>query len=184
MTVDTPDDSQLWSALLVKDHLIQVADAMTAEMIMTPSAGWVSVKPVDTIVAAAEMMQDGFDQLPLVHESKPIGIVCRADVDGAADPSVSVGDIARGVSGIAMARTTDNFSTVCGTLSAMPFCFVFSPQSGEIEGLIHFADLNRQAVRTYCYLWLSALEMGLAECWLVTFLTTTTGFVTFRKCGR
>lgn len=30
-------------------------------------------------------------------------------------------------------------------------------------GLVHYSDLNRQPLRVFCYLFLSALEMGLAE---------------------
>jgi len=36
-------------------------------------------------------------------------------------------------------------------------------EGGEKVGLVHRSDFNKQLVRSYFYLWLSALEIGLVH---------------------
>jgi hypothetical protein len=108
-------------------------------------------------------MNELYDQLPVTHEGKIIGILRRDTVEQCENTDKTVNEYTTYLSGIMSIKSKDNFHESILRLGNNEFVIVFDPSLGEICGLLHYTDLNKQAVRIYCYLWLSALEMGMAE---------------------
>lgn len=152
------------STLLLEEHLTRLADQMTVEMIMTSLADLVAVKPTDQVGTALNLMgATTFDQLPVLADDKLLGAIEREDIETLADCRSAVRDAMRPLTELASVKTSDSFYIAVDQLQCTRYAAVFEPSTDKFCGLLHFSDLNKQAVRIFCYLWLSALEMGLAE---------------------
>lgn len=144
--------------MLLEEHLEAVAEAMGVRMLMTERE---SVRTVshDRPIAEARAVQGlGFDSVPVMDGERAVGVLWAQEGD-AAGAARTAGEAARPV---ATLGAGEGIERAFEALSAAPVALVVGVR-GELAGLIHLADLNRQAVRVYLYLWLSALEMGLAE---------------------
>lgn len=145
------------SAALVERHLLRMAEGMCAEMIMTP-ADRLTVAEVEEPVAAVAGRLTGFDQAPVVSGGRAVGLL-RPNAAGAGQ---FAGEAMTPLTDRDRVRVDTPIADVIARLTTAECLLVFGP--GErLAGLLHFADLNKHAVRTYCYLWLAALELALAQ---------------------
>ncbi|HET6249170.1 MAG TPA: CBS domain-containing protein [Tepidisphaeraceae bacterium] len=151
------------STLLLEKQLVSLAEGMTIELIMTARPHLVCVRDNQPVSAARQAMGRYYDQLPLVDAAgEVIGLVRRAALT-TADDSAQVREYSVFSQGLTSVRSTDAIHDAITVLCSVDCALVFDPRTGRFCGLLHLSDLNKQAVRVYLYLWISALEMGLAE---------------------
>lgn len=143
-------------------YLRKVAERITAGMIMTRFESLVCVEPHLSVRQALELMGRSYDQLPIVERGEYRGIIFRESLEGRsaaepltatlvhAEPAPSVGPDAP-------------LSHVWKLLVRHTCLAVVHREPPFLRGLIHFSDLNRHLCRCNAYLWISALEMRLAE---------------------
>jgi len=153
-----PDASR--RTVLVERHLLQMAEGMCAEMIMTPSERLATAEPEEPFAAAAARLA-GFDQAPVLDGARPIGILRLAAGELAGR---TVRESMNAVTEADSLRTDTPIADSIERLARHDCLLVFNTHAApQLAGLLHFADLNKHAVRTYCYLWLAALELALAQ---------------------
>ena len=137
-----------------------LAGTLTVELLMTP---WESVKKVSpgaSVSDAKELMaRHDFDQLG-VEEGGCSGLIRHNSIEkGHHGDSIS--------SNVEWAEDQTALDTTAPLMKGLevlcdkPSCLVRENRS--TVGLVHRSDFNKQAVRSQFYLWLAALEMGLAE---------------------
>ena len=152
-----------YQLLLLEKQLVGLAQQMTVDLIMTARALLICVCTNQTVADARKLMSLGYDQLPLIDDAHEIvGLVRRAALVETSDTD-HVSGYAVMSHGLKAVRTNDPIDAAIDVLSSTDSTLVFDPSTGRFCGLLHIADLNKQAVRVFLYLWLSALEMGLAE---------------------
>lgn len=151
-----------WSTLLPNDQLAKLASGLSLAMIMTPASDLVTIGSDATVGDCVREMRDYFDQLPVVSEGKLMGMMFRSNMSDVDQNSIVL-DVMTPLVNVASIHSTDDIGQAIELLSKHEVCIVFDPESGRLGGLMHFADLNKHPVRIYCYLWISALEMSLAE---------------------
>ena len=152
-----------WSALMLDGQLPKMADDISISMILTPVKQLVTVRPDETLQEAAVKMQATFDQLPVLAGNSLVGMLFRGVINSPVEENGLVRDYFIESSKLASIRSNEGIWDAVKLLSDHEVSVVFEPERGGFSGLLHFADLNRQAVRIYCYLWTSALEMSMAE---------------------
>lgn len=138
----------------------KLASGFTAVLVMTP---WIDVVKVDTpasVVKIRNLMEKGhFDQIGVENHGR-VGLIRNTSIE-VCDEHSNIDDkiewITESVSIPSDARLIDALKS----LTCVPSKLVVGEDG--IMGLLHRSDFNKQAVRTYFYLWLSALEMGMAE---------------------
>lgn len=148
------------SRLLPIEEHRKLAERLKVKLIMTPRDHFIVVCPDDKVCIAKERMElNHFDQLPVVEKSgQVIGLVRNDDIINI-PPEKDVGEyVNKSVQNI---NAMQNISELLSLLESERCVWVVNKKG--IVGLIHRSDLNREAVRTYFYLWLVASEMGLAE---------------------
>jgi len=145
---------------MLNGELTKLAENIVAGMIMTPVQDLVITHSTDTVAHAHGLMGEGFDQLPVFHNETLAGIVLR---DHLSHTEGCVGDRYSPLSSLDSIHSSDSLWDAIEALAKSPSCIVNDAQTGSFSGLLHYADLNRQAARVFCYLWTSALEMSLAE---------------------
>lgn len=150
------------SVVLIERHLTGLADGMNVEMIMTAASDLVVLPRESSVAEALALMGSLYDQLPIIEGGNILGVVTRDDLRNVAAGDLAIASL-RFPASLDSLRSTDGFRAAISRLERQPFTLVFDPVTGQFCGLLHFSDLNRQAVRIFCYLWLSALEMALAE---------------------
>ena len=138
----------------------ELAAQFTVVMIMTPWSMVSKVQASDSVGCAKELMsQDSFDQLGVQNQGH-FGLVRDTSFTGL-DEQALITDM------IEWYEPSGAITNNCQLIDGLNF-LIETPSrlvtdNGEVVGLVHRSDFNKQAVRTYLYLWLSALEMGLAE---------------------
>lgn len=144
--------------MLLEEHLEAVAEAMGVRMLMTERESVRTVAHDLPMGAARAALGRGFDSVPVMDGARAIGVISAHDGDSGGSARTA-GESARPAAALGAGEGIERAFEV---LSGAPVALVVGVR-GELAGLVHLADLNRQAVRVYLYLWLSALEMGLAE---------------------
>ena len=157
--MDTPP----WSTLLHNDRLATLSNSLSLSMIMTPSDRLVTIEADTSIKDCLQAMRNYFDQLPVLASSDPIGMFFRSSLTKETDPDSLVVDSLTPMVDIASIRSSESIGQAIEVLASNEACMVFDTETGNFGGLIHFSDLNKHPVRIYCYLWISAIEMSLAE---------------------
>lgn len=151
-----------WSSLMLDGQLPALAEQISTKTIMTPVDQLVTVEPTSNVAEALEKMGETFDQLPVVKQSRVFGMVFRQDLQ-ASDGDACIDNLYRPISSLDSVRSNESVWDSINHLCGHHACVVFDVSTGDFCGLLHYADLNRQAVRVFCYLWTSALEMSMAE---------------------
>ncbi|WP_145118874.1 CBS domain-containing protein [Rosistilla oblonga] len=149
------------SSVMLNGQLPKFAEHIIAGMIMTPVDQLVVASPADSLAHALEKMGATFDQLPVIHQGTLAGMLFRDRIPNSGDGQIA--DIFSPLSTLDSILSSESMLEAIECLVRSPCCIVFDAESGGFAGLLHYADLNRQAVRLFCYLWTSALEMSLAE---------------------
>jgi len=144
------------------DQLIQPRIHIRLPSIMTPIRKLVMARPGDRAVEViATAKKGGFDQLPVGNSRRNIvGLVFVEQLqDSPADAAVS--DYLVPLAKCMQLRIKDGINKAVRVLHAQPASLVADGK--KVAGLVHRSDLNKHPTRTYFYLWLSWLEMGLAR---------------------
>jgi len=155
-----------WSFAL--DALARLADSVTVESIMTPRLEFVSVSKEATVETAIQRAgKNPIDQLP-IHDQLPVedlngGIIGLAFVDELAKypPQTLVGSA---FSDLQFCTPIPSTACLRDALAALThFRARLVSLDDQVVGLVHVSDVNKHAAKSYFYLWLSALEAGLAK---------------------
>lgn len=146
---------------MLNGQLPMLAEHIVVGMIMSPHEELITTNPADSAREAYAMMGDLYDQLPVINNGLLAGMLFRNQLTE--DDDRKVGDCFAALSEISSIQNTASIWEAMNCLAHSTSCVVFDAKTGAFTGLLHFADLNRQAVRVFCYLWTSALEMSLAE---------------------
>jgi len=146
----------------ILDQLIQPKVFIKIPSIMTPSKELISVSINDHIRVALTKASEGpFDQLPVLdNKARIVGLVYMDKLQGCSSEA-TVSDYLIPLAECKPLRTTDGISKAVRILHTQPANLVVDGE--KVVGLVHRSDLNKHPARTYFYLWLSALEMGLAR---------------------
>lgn len=147
---------------VMSEHLMRLAERVTVGMVMTPSRDLVCARPETTVAQARELMGASYDQLPLMDGSSVEGLVLRESLEGK-EAGAPASDALTPLCDLVTIRADEVLRLVIQLLVDHRCVLVFGGDDGRFCGLVHFSDLNKHAVRTNIYLWISALEMGLAE---------------------
>ncbi len=146
--------------LLSSEKHQELAKGITVELVMTPWQSVTRVAPTDLVRDALQLMENKkFNQLA-VEVGDRCGLL-RDSALRAAVPQAVVGDMVEWSTGMVELTTSTELMSALARLSDVPSTLVYA--GDRIAGLVHRSDFNKQAVRSYLYLWFSALEMGLAE---------------------
>ena len=156
-------DIPAWSTLLPHDRLAKLASSLSLQMIMTPADQLVTIEADANIKDCLLVMHDYFDQLPVMASSGPTGMFFRSSLTKETNPNAPVVDSLTPLVDVASIRSSESIGQAIEALASNEACMVFDTGTGKLGGLIHFSDLNKHPVRIYCYLWISAIEMSLAE---------------------
>jgi CBS domain-containing protein len=130
-------------------------------MIMTPRGELVCIASDATVEEALSLMGRSFDQLPVTDGGAVDGLVFRDSLTGA-EAASPVKALMTPISQLQTVRVDDTLAAVSLHLADTPCVLVRDPGDGSVAGLVHYSDLNKHAARSNGYLWISALEMGLA----------------------
>jgi len=149
-----------WSPLLRDEQLLRLAEAMTVRLIMTERADFVSIGEEQTVGEARCRMGGIYDYLPVFTGDAVVGLINRHDIRSAGG-SESVRSFVRSADLVTQVASASLRATINRLIDDE--ALLIAEDDGSCSGLVHYADLNRQAARLFLYLWLSALEMGLAE---------------------
>ena len=147
---------------MLDGQLPALAEQISTKTIMTPVDHLVMAEPTSTVAEAFEKMGATFDQLPVVRQSLLVGMVFRHDLQATCSDAC-IENLYRPISSLDSVRSNESVWDSINHLCGHHACVVFDVATGDFCGLLHYADLNRQAVRVFCYLWTSALEMSMAE---------------------
>lgn len=150
------------SELLLEVELSRMARAISVSLIMTPHARLATVPSDAPMSEARARMGAEYDQLPVLRGDKVVGMVHRDQVDRA-DALAPVSSAATGLKSSPTIMADEPIECAIETLRSVSCLLVVECEAGQFCGLLHYADLNRQAVRLFLFLRVSALEMALAE---------------------
>ena len=144
------------------NQLIQPRIHIKLLSIMTPIRELVIARPRDRATEAIARASGGsFDQLPVIdNEGRVTGLV-YVDQLQSSPADVTVSDCVVPLAECGQLRIEDGISRAVRILHTQPANLVTDGE--KVVGLVHRSDLNKHPARTYFYLWLSALEMGLAR---------------------
>jgi predicted transcriptional regulator len=152
-----------WSALLLEDQISNLTEDMTLGMIMTPLEQLVFATTESSVKEVYERMSNRFDQLPVTKNQKLIGMVFRRDLPDNIDENSLIKEFCVPTASVSTVQADQSIRMAVKHLCNHEICIAFDTSRGEFCGLLHYSDLNKQVVRIYSYLWVSALEMALAE---------------------
>jgi len=144
------------------EEIQRLALRVRVATIMTPESDLVFAPASATAGEALARMGNRFDQLPLGRRGGVAGLVFRRDLEGC-DPSVPASGAVVLVEALPAVRPEDPVRIAIERLVEHPCLVVRETASGRFRGIVHYSDLNKHAVRSNTYLWISALEMGLAR---------------------
>jgi CBS domain-containing protein len=147
---------------VMSEHLMRLAERVTIGMVMTPLRDLVCAGPETTVGQARELMGASYDQLPLMDGPSVEGLVLRESLEGK-EAGAPATDALTPLCDLVTIRADEVIPPVVQLLVDNRCALVFGADDDRFCGLVHFSDLNKHAVRTNVYLWISALEMGLAE---------------------
>ena len=144
------------------NQLIQPRIHIKLLSIMTPIREFVVAQARDRANEAITRASGGsFDQLPVIdNEGRVTGLV-YVDQLQSSPADVTVSDCVVPLAECGQLRIEDGISRAVRILHTQPANLVTDGE--KVVGLVHRSDLNKHPARTYFYLWLSALEMGLAR---------------------
>lgn len=142
--------------------MYRLSNNLTVAMIMTSRQQWVTASPTESIEIALERMASRFDQLPVVDSDIVMGVLFKADCCGVPGDA-PVAEYMRAVDDVATMDGIDEGLDVAVTRLSQESCVLVRGADGIIAGLLHYSDLNKHAMRSFFYIWLSALEMSLAR---------------------
>lgn len=129
---------------------------------MTPLRELVVARPRERVAEAIARASSGsFDQLPVVNDEGRVAGLVYVDQLQSSPADATVSDYLVPLEKCRRLRIEDGISRAVRILHTQPASLVADGE--KIAGLVHRSDLNKHAARTYFYLWLSALEMGLAR---------------------
>ena len=147
-------------------YINELAKQLKAHLIMTKYDDLVVVDINSSIVDAIRKMEPNeqggskFDQLPVEEKGSIVGVIRYNSIKNISrDASLKVNMYLD--KSVAIVAYTEPLGDMIGKLVA-DSCVLVS-NGREINGLIHWSDLNKQAVRLYFYIWLTSVEMGLLE---------------------
>lgn len=146
--------------LLSAQQLFSLARDLRVELVMT--TGPVTIEFSDVRRNALAILdQNSFDQVPIFDGHGLVGILDRSHLaEGQLDEAICNGPFAA----ISEANTIEQSSPLLSLLRKLAgngYCLVLDDDN-QLVGLVHVSDMNRQAIRAYFYLLLSATEIGLA----------------------
>lgn len=148
------------SRVLLENEVEGLARAIRARTIMTAHEDLVTVSEEQTLASAREKRPPNIDQLPVIRGDIVVGVLRFAAIVGL-DDRLRVRDISSTFTSFTSLPPDAPIVDVLQRLLDNDCVVVADNQ--QLCGLVHFSDLNRQALRVYFYLWLSSLEMALAE---------------------
>lgn len=152
--------STLNAAIL--NELVQPKIHIRLPWIMTPVKELVTTKASDRTSEAISRASEGsFDQLPVVGVDGHITGLVYIDQLQRSSNKATVSDHAIPLGECGQLRIKDGISKAVSILRVQPASLVTDGE--KVVGLVHRSDLNKHPARTYFYLWLSALEIGLAR---------------------
>jgi len=144
------------------DQLIQPRIHIKLLSIMTPIRELVVARPRDRAIEAIARASSGsFDQLPVVDDTGRVTGLVYVDQLQSSPADVTVSDYLVPLEECRQLRIEDGISKAVRILHVQPASLVADGE--KVVGLVHRSDLNKHPARTYFYLWLSALEMGLTR---------------------
>lgn len=137
----------------------RLSDAILVGHIQTSLDGATVLSPNDPVRSALrELQSHNYDQAPVLEDGVAVGFVLARDL---AKGRGRVASYIRPILPLALASELSPLETALPWLHLTGFLFLLSGQS--ITGFVVPSDLNKQAGRSYLYLGLIALELGLAE---------------------
>ena len=139
----------------------KLADLMAIELIMTPWQVVEKVGQTSCVRDAKELMRaDGndFDQLG-VEEGGRTGLIRYKSICGDDETAPIASKVEWAGESPVLQYGTNLIQSLEELASARS---LLVQEVGATVGLVHLSDFNKQPVRSYFYLWLSALEIGLA----------------------
>jgi predicted transcriptional regulator len=142
--------------------LDRLAREMHAELIMTGRDQLTCISTGDTLKAAKSKMGENYSQLPVLEKGQVVGLLCKTHLQGTSDKQ-EVSTLRPQWSCYCRLAAQTALGEIPTHLCKEQALLVFDEKEGCCLGLVHFSDLNKQGFRIFLYLWLSALEMGLAE---------------------
>lgn len=149
------------SRILPADQILRLSRWITTEIVMTPEP-----QAVDESQSVHEvrqfLKQHSFDQAPVTRHGEIVGLLRLEHLKGE-DRQTRVSHLEYeqlGHNNLVEATTT--LPRLFRRLSDRSSCLVVD-EKDQVIGIVHVSDLNRQAVRIYFYLLLSAVEMELAR---------------------
>src|SRR5262249_18259487 len=138
-----------------------LAEGMTVGLVMTKRADLVCVDRRGSVSEAQTRMQKGgYDQLPITDNGHVVGLVRKRDLV-TSDGATPLASLCLTIDSLSLS-VRETIHAVIRRLQDDEAVLVIDDEK-ECTGLVHYSDLNRQAARLFLYLWLSGLEMGLAE---------------------
>lgn len=141
--------------------LSDLAGLLTVRLVMTPREKFTTINSTKCVGEAKELMEaNSYDQLPVNNDKGEIVGLVRIKNISPMSPDKYVANCIE--SSVLKIQDTENISKLFSLLQDETCVFVQN-KHGEVIGLIHRSDLNKQGVRAYFYLWLAGFEMGLAE---------------------
>lgn len=145
------------------NDLGELANKLTVKLIMTPRSGFTDIEYQESVGEARNLMNvndNDYSQLPVKNKGKIVGLLHKVSICSVPD-EVCVSKYMEKLEDIPKICETQIISKVFELLC--PRDCIFVEDENGIAGLIHRSDLNKQGVRIYFYLWLSAAEIGLAQ---------------------
>lgn len=144
--------------------LRELTQSLSVRHLMTPASELVGVRGDVAPHAALALMDQQFDQLPVLAGDGQtiIGLVTRDALEAAGE----VAQVRQVMTPLSPATTLRWDATLPEAMDALVdqrALLVRGEQENQIIGLLHYADFNRHPSRVFFYLWLSALEIGLVR---------------------
>jgi len=144
------------------NQLIQPRIHIKLLSIMTPIREFVVAQARDRANEVIARASGGrFDQLLVVNDEGRVTGLVYVDQLQRSPAEATVSDYVVPLEECGQLRIKDGISRAVRILHTQPASLVADGK--RVAGLVHRSDLNKHAARTYFYLWLSALEMGLAR---------------------
>lgn len=139
---------------------VDIADSIKARWLQVRLADAVTFQRHDPASAALERLAAAnFDHAPVLQADRAIGFVRREDLQR---PGIRwVGEVQAPIGPGLLVSADATVGDLLGGLAAAPFVFVL--EGRDISGFVTPSDLNKQPSRSYFFLLLAELELGLTE---------------------
>ena len=149
--------------ILPLKRLVQLANQLTVELVMTSDPKKLDER--QTVQVGLDLLrQNEFDQAPVARGRVDVGLVYLEQLE-AADPDAHIASV--DYERLCLENALEPSSSLAHVLRKLVLrrSCVAVDEEDRVVGLVHFSDLNRQAMRSYCYLWHTAVEMAVGN-WL------------------